>query len=92
VPGTLNRIGLQDPVVDALVTAVINATDRDNLITATKALDRVLLWKYLVIPQWHISSYRVAYWQQIQRPEKLPKYGLAIDSWWQQAPTNSQDN
>ncbi|MFT5806059.1 MAG: microcin C transport system substrate-binding protein [Moritella dasanensis] len=82
VPGTLNRIGLQDPVVDTLVMQVIKAEDRDSLITATKALDRVLLWKNLMIPQWHISSYRVAYWQQIQRPEKLPKYGLAIDSWW----------
>ncbi|GIC76021.1 extracellular solute-binding protein [Moritella sp. F3] len=87
VPGTLNRIGLEDPVVDALVTEVINATDRENLVTAARALDRVLLWKNLVIPQWHISSYRVAYWQQIQRPEKLPKYGLAIDSWWQETDT-----
>ncbi|PKH09612.1 extracellular solute-binding protein [Moritella sp. Urea-trap-13] len=92
VPGTLNRIGLQDPVVDALVTEVINAEDRDKLITATKALDRVLLWKNLVIPQWHISSYRVAYWQQIQRPEKLPKYGLAIDSWWQKDTASKKGN
>jgi len=92
VPGTLNRIGLQDAVVDALVAQVINAKDRDSLITATKALDRVLLWKNLVIPQWHISSYRVAYWQQIQRPEKLPKYGLAIDSWWQKDSASSAGN
>ena len=90
MPGTRNRIGLQDPVVDALVTEVINATDRKNLVTATKALDRVLLWKNLVIPQWHISSYRVAYWQQIHRPEKLPKYGLAIDSWWHQDTTSNK--
>ena len=92
MPGTLNRIGLQDPVVDALVSEVINAKDRDSLITATKALDRVLLWKNLVIPQWHISTYRVAYWQQIQRPEKLPKYGLAIDSWWQSDDKSSKGN
>ena len=92
VPGTLNRIGLQDPVVDALVAKVINATDRDSLITATKALDRVLLWKNLVIPQWHISSYRVAYWQQIHRPEKLPKYGLAIDSWWYKDTASNKGN
>ncbi|NQZ50434.1 MAG: ABC transporter substrate-binding protein [Moritella sp.] len=92
MPGTRNRIGLQDPVVDALVAKVINATDRDSLITATKALDRVLLWKNLVIPQWHISSYRVAYWQQIHRPEKLPKYGLAIDSWWHQDTTSNKGN
>lgn len=92
MPGTRNRIGLQDSVVDALVTKVINAADRDSLITATKALDRVLLWKNLVIPQWHLSSYRVAYWQQIQRPEKLPKYGLAIDSWWHKDTTSNKGN
>ena len=92
MPGTRNRIGLQDPVVDALVAKVINATDRDSLITATKALDRVLLWKNLVIPQWHISSYRVAYWQQIHRPEKLPKYGLAIDSWWYKDTASNKGN
>ncbi|MBL1417439.1 MAG: ABC transporter substrate-binding protein [Moritella sp.] len=92
MPGTRNRIGLQDPVVDALVAKVINATDRDSLITATKALDRVLLWKNLVIPQWHISSYRVAYWQQIHRPAKLPKYGLAIDSWWHKDTTSNKGN
>ncbi|QUM77656.1 ABC transporter substrate-binding protein [Moritella sp. 24] len=92
IPGTRNRIGLQDPVVDSLVKQVINAKDRDSLVTATKALDRVLLWKNLVIPQWHISSYRVAYWQQIQRPEKLPQYGLAIDSWWESTGVNREGN
>ncbi len=89
-PGTLNRIGLQDPVVDDLVSKLINAQDRASLITTTKALDRVLLWKDLVIPQWHISSYRVAYWNTIARPEHLPKYGLAIDSWWQQDNVDSK--
>ena len=90
VPGTLNRIGLQDPVVDSLVGTLINASDRASLISATKALDRVLLWKELVIPQWHISSYRVAYWNRIVRPQRLPKYSLAIDSWWQQETTSSR--
>lgn len=88
IPGTGNRIGLQDPVVDDLVMEVINAKDRQSLITSVKALDRVLLWKNLVIPQWHISSYRVAYWRKLVRPTTLPKYSLAIDSWWQQESQN----
>lgn len=83
VPGTLNRIGLQNPVVDDIVKLVINAEDRESLVASTKALDRVLQWQELVVPQWHISSYRVAYWQYLSRPEHLPKYSLAIDSWWQ---------
>lgn len=83
VPGTLNRIGLQNPTVDEIVKLVINAEDRESLVAATKALDRVLQWQELVVPQWHISSYRVAYWQYLSRPDTLPKYSLAIDSWWQ---------
>ncbi len=88
IPGSANRIGLQDPVVDDLVMKVINAKDRQALITSVKALDRVLLWQNLVIPQWHISSYRVAYWRKLARPANLPKYSLAIDSWWQQESQN----
>lgn len=89
VPGTLNRIGLQDPVVDSLVEQLIDAKDRQTLVTLTRALDRVLLWRELVVPQWHLSSYRVAYWSHIARPQQLPKYSLAIDSWWQTPETTT---
>jgi len=92
VPGALNRIGLEDPVVDSLVEQLIDAKDRQSLISLTRALDRVLLWRELVVPQWHLSSYRVAYWSYIARPELLPKYSLAIDSWWQKADSKSLAN
>ena len=51
-PGSRNIIGIKNPAVDALIDAVIFAKDRDDLVAATKALDRVLLWNHYVVPQW----------------------------------------
>jgi microcin C transport system substrate-binding protein len=83
VPGSRNLAGIKDPVVDALVEQVIAAPDRETLVNATRALDRVLLWGHYVIPQWHLQSYRVAYWDKFGRPARSPKYGLgAVDTWW----------
>jgi microcin C transport system substrate-binding protein len=83
VPGSRNLAGIKDPVVDALVERVIFATDRDDLLAATHALDRVLLWSYYVVPQWHLPKTWVAYWNKFGIPETQPAYvGVDIDSWW----------
>jgi microcin C transport system substrate-binding protein len=81
-PGSRNLAGIKDPAVDALIEAVIQAETRDELETATKALDRVLLWGHYVIPHWQIQLYRVAYWNKFGRPEILPPYGLDLFAWW----------
>jgi microcin C transport system substrate-binding protein len=81
-PGSRNFAGIKDPVVDALVETLIAAADRDSLITAARALDRVLLWGHYVIPHWHIRYFRVAYWNKFVRPAVTPKYGLGFDGWW----------
>ena len=82
-PGSRNLAGIKDPVVDALVERVIFATDRDDLLAATHALDRVLLWNYYMVPQWHLGKVRIAYWNKFGIPEKQPSYiGVDIDSWW----------
>ena len=80
--GSRNLAGIQDPVIDELIDLVISAPDRQGLINRTRALDRVLLWGHYVIPQWHISSYRVAYWDKLVTPKIQPKYSLGLDSWW----------
>lgn len=81
-PGSRNYAGIKDPVVDSLVANLIAAADRDSLITATRALDRVLLSGYYVIPHWYIRSFRVAYWNKFARPAIAPKYSLGFDGWW----------
>ncbi|MCZ6680317.1 MAG: extracellular solute-binding protein [Candidatus Poribacteria bacterium] len=80
--GTRNLAGIKETVIDELVDLIISAPDRESLINQTRALDRVLLWNHYVIPQWHISSYRVAYWDKFGTPEVRPKYSRGEETWW----------
>jgi len=82
MPGSRNYCGIKDPAIDKLVDLVIAAPDRESLILRCKALDRALLWGWYVIPQWHATSWRVAYWDKFGRPDKLADYGLDFQSWW----------
>ena len=50
-PARATLIGIKNPAVDALIDTVIFAKDRADLVAATKALDRVLLWNFYVVPQ-----------------------------------------
>ena len=83
IPGGGNLIGIKDKAIDRLVGLVISAPDREALVTRTHALDRVLLWHYYVIPHWHITYFRVGFWDKFGRPKISPKYALGfIDDWW----------
>ncbi|MFC5387639.1 extracellular solute-binding protein [Aquamicrobium segne] len=82
-PGSRNYSGIKDPVIDELVDRVIFADDREDLIAATRALDRVLLWSYYVVPQFTRPNVWLAYWNKFGIPENQPAYlGADIDSWW----------
>ncbi|UVK39026.1 extracellular solute-binding protein [Mesorhizobium sp. AR10] len=82
-PGSRNYAGIKNPVVDALVDRIIFATDRDDLVAATHALDRVLLWNYYVVPQYYRAVVWLAYWNKFAMPAKQPSYrGADLDSWW----------
>ncbi|WP_268797135.1 extracellular solute-binding protein [Pseudomonas huanghezhanensis] len=81
-PGSYNVLGLKDPAVDTLVSGLINADSRQSLIDHTRALDRVLLWGYYVIPNWHIKTWRVAYWDHIGHPKVSPLYDVGNMTWW----------
>ena len=80
--GSNNLMGVSSPVVDALVNKVISATDRDTLYAAVHALDRVLLWGWYVVPQFHLGAYRLAFWDVFGFPTKPFRAGFDIDSWW----------
>jgi microcin C transport system substrate-binding protein len=82
-PGSRNLMGIKNPAIDKLVDRVIFTKDRDDLVAATRALDRVLLWNFYVVPQWYSPGLRVAYWNKFGIPEKQPGYiGVDLDSWW----------
>ncbi|MBH2035539.1 MAG: ABC transporter substrate-binding protein [Pseudomonadales bacterium] len=84
-PGSRNFIGLKDPAVDSLVEGLINADSRQSLVAHTRALDRVLLAGHYVIPNWHIKTWRVAYWDRLQHPEATPLYDVGLMTWWAKA-------
>jgi len=83
-PGSRNFIGLKDPAIDRLVEALIQADTRASLVSHTRALDRVLLWGHYVVPNWHIKTWRVAYWGRLQHPSVTPQYDIGLYTWWQQ--------
>jgi microcin C transport system substrate-binding protein len=83
-PGSRNTAGIKDAGVDALVERVIFAKDRDELVAATKALDRVLLHHNYVVPQFYSGKTLTARWDRFARPATLPEYGGSgfPTIWW----------
>ncbi len=81
---TYNTAGVQDPAIDYLIEKIDkNQTDKQALLNYGRALDRVLQWNFFVIPEWHLSKFRVAYWNQFSRPAIRPKYAIGfVDTWW----------
>ncbi|WP_083439154.1 extracellular solute-binding protein [Herbaspirillum autotrophicum] len=88
--GSSNVWGLKDPVVDKLVEALVAADTRKDLVAAARGLDRVLLNKYIVVPQWYSSTHRIAYRNRFGMPAQLPLYYQAdpylISIWWEAKP------
>lgn len=81
--GSRNLAGIRNEAVDELIDRVIFAADREELVAATRALDRVLLWNFYFVPQWHNPDIWVAYWDKFGIPEEQPHYvGVDLDSWW----------
>ncbi len=80
--GSRNFAGISDPVADALIEKLIGAQTREELVTATRALDRVLQWGFYVVPHWHIDYDRVLFWDKFGRPEITPTAGVQFGAWW----------
>ena len=78
-----NYAGIKNPAIDKLIDRVIFAKDREELVAATKALDRVLLWNHYVIPQFYTDVYRLARWDRFGHPDNIPPYTPGFpDIWW----------
>jgi microcin C transport system substrate-binding protein len=82
--GADNVIGIKNPAVDAMIEQVVFAKNQADLVAATKALDRVLLWNHYVVPQWAYGKLRTARWDRFSHPNPLPKYGMSAfpTLWW----------
>jgi microcin C transport system substrate-binding protein len=86
IEGSNNEAGVRSPAVDALIDDVLEAKTRDALVNGARALDRVLMHGYYVLPQWYSASHRVAYRRTLAHPDVLPLYYDAeswiVSTWW----------
>jgi microcin C transport system substrate-binding protein len=80
--GSRNLAGIKDSVIDELIELLVLSDSREELNIRTRALDRVLLWGFYVIPQWHIRADRVLYWDKFSRPNKPLRTGVMTGRWW----------
>lgn len=83
-PGSRNLAGIKNPAVDALIDRIVFAKSRAELVAASRALDRVLLWNFYVVPQYTYGKIMSARWDRFGRPERLPMYGMSAfpTLWW----------
>jgi microcin C transport system substrate-binding protein len=80
--GSFNLPGICDPAIDAMIQKVISAEDRDTLRTAGRALDRLLLWNWYMVPNWHSQDFHIAFWDRFGDPDIPIREGINFDSWW----------
>jgi microcin C transport system substrate-binding protein len=83
VEGSRNLAGISSPVVDALIVKIGEAKTREELVAASRALDRVLRAGHYWVSHWYKGSHHIAYWDKYERPTIKPKYARGItDTWW----------
>lgn len=91
MPGSRNYIGIKSMVIDQIIEDLIQAKSREDLVAYSRALDRILLWNFYVIPQWHIDHWRLAWWNNIEKPDTLSPLTPAITfTWWSKNAENAE--
>ena len=83
-PGTWNIAGVRDPVIDQIIEKLIESTDYETLVARSKALDRVLLWGYYMIPAWQPDCIFWVMWDRFCFPDPMcPPYNpVSMTTWW----------
>lgn len=86
--GSRNYCGIRHPAVDAMIDEVIYARDREALVIACRALDRVLMWNEYLVPNWYIGAHRLAWWNRFgYHDDPLPRYFSGAEwvmrTWWE---------
>lgn len=81
-PGSRNYAGISNPALDAMIDTLVAAKTRQELVTAARALDRILMWGNYVLPLYHDPGFRIARWNKVARPAQVPTYGAVLETFW----------
>nr|WP_246728492.1 extracellular solute-binding protein [Microvirga terricola] len=82
--GSLNFSGAASPAIDGMIDAILEAKQREDFVSAVRALDRVLLSGFYVAPLFYVKDQWLAYDHELRRPDKVPLFGSNIDFWWRE--------
>ncbi len=82
--GSMNYSGIQNNLIDSVIETLIQAHSQEELITATQALDRILLSQKFVVPHWYSPELRFLIWDKIHFPNVSPLKGPDISTWWKE--------
>jgi peptide/nickel transport system substrate-binding protein len=82
--GSRNYMGVRSKAVDAMIGAMISAVSEVDFVAATRALDRVLLSGFYVVPLYHAPVQWVARWSRINHPARTSLFGYLPETWWQE--------
>jgi peptide/nickel transport system substrate-binding protein len=84
--GTRNYMGAKSPAIDAMIAALLKARERDDFVSAVRALDRVLMSGFYLVPLFHLPEQWVARWSSIAHPKEISLFGYLPETWWRQPP------
>jgi peptide/nickel transport system substrate-binding protein len=83
-PGTRNYMGVKSAAVDAMIAALLKAEGRADFVAAVRALDRVLISGFYVIPLFYPPAQWIARWTTVGRPATTSLYGYLPETWWRE--------
>ena len=86
VEGSYNLAGAASPAIDAMISALLAAREREDFVAAARALDRVLLSGFYIVPLFYSPDQWIAYSARLGRPERTPLFGVNLDAWWSRDP------
>jgi peptide/nickel transport system substrate-binding protein len=85
-PGSRNYMGVRNSAIDAMIAAMLGAQDRGDFVAAVRALDRVLISGFYVVPLFHLHDQWIARWARIERPARTSLFGYLPETWWTKTP------
>ena len=83
--GAYNICGVASPAIDAMIAAMLAAKSHDDFVAAVRALDRLLISSFYIVPLFYSPDQWIAYSSNLGQPEKTPLFGVTLDSWWSKA-------
>ncbi len=81
-PSSFNYAGAKQPAIDAMIAAMLAARSHEDFVAAVRALDRVLISGYYVVPLFYLPDQWVARWNTIEHPRTTALTGYVLPAWW----------